>query len=458
MKLIRALFRCISADFQHKNLALHNNSYYNSNLIRKRRETMNMSKFIMAEENARVISGEDKIFGINKKAQEMIAKVGKEKVANATVGSLLDDSGNLVVLSSVVDVLKGLLPADYAEYAPIAGVPAFLDAAVKAVFMDHIPTGNLAAVATPGGTGAIRNTIQNYTRRGDTILTSDWYWSPYNTIAQELERKLETYPLFDDSYHFNHEGFSRKVRELLSREDRLVILINTPAHNPTGYSLSDDDWDSVLALLKKESQDKAKKIILLVDAAYIDFAGDAGKYRSFLPKLEGLPENLLALIAFSMSKSFTLYGMRGGALICMSPNKEITDEFKLVNSFSNRGTWSNGTRSAMVALARIFADDALLVKVVAEREKAMSVLLRRGEAFMQASEKAGLVTCPYGSGFFAIVPCDKCDEVGEELQKDGIFTVPFGGRGLRVSIASISEAWCTVIPEKMAAAIKKVNG
>ena len=100
-----------------------------------------MTRFIMAEENSRIITGEDKIFGINKQAREMIGKIGREKVANATIGSLLDDNGNLVILSSVVDVLKDLKPDDYAEYAPIAGVPAFLDAAVQAVFMDYTPNG-----------------------------------------------------------------------------------------------------------------------------------------------------------------------------------------------------------------------------------------------------------------------------------------------------------------------------
>lgn len=417
-----------------------------------------MSKFIMAQENSRTISGEDKIFGINKKAKEMIAKVGKENVANATIGSLLDDDGNLIVLSSVVDVLKDLTPKDYAEYAPITGVPAFLEAVQKAIFMDYTPKGNVEVVATPGGTGAIRNTIQNYTIKGDVIMTSDWFWSPYKTITQELERTLETYSLFDDNYHFNYLSFENKLTEILSRQDRLVIIINTPSHNPTGYSLSLEDWDMVLGILKKATEDKTKQIVLLVDAAYIDFAGDAKKCRAFLPKLEGLPENLLPLVAFSMSKSYTLYGMRGGALICMSPNKDITAEFKLVNAFSCRGTWSNGTRPVMVTLSRIFNDKALLEKVVREREAAMDLMLRRGKAFIKASEKVGLKTCPYDAGFFIIVPCENPDAVGEELQRDGIFTVPFGGRGLRVSVASISETWCSAIPEKMAATIKKING
>ena len=417
-----------------------------------------MGRFIMAEENARSISGTDKIFGVNKKAQKMIAKVGKEKVANATVGSLLDEEGNLVVLSSVVQVLKDLNPVDYAEYAPIAGIPAFLESAIKAVFMDYAPDCYVEAVATPGGTGAIRNTIQNYSRRGDAILTSDWHWSPYSTIAQELERTLETYTIFDSDNNFNHQSFESKLTEILNRQDRLVVILNTPSHNPTGYTLSQDDWDRILTVMKKAAEDKTKKLIILVDAAYIDFAGDAVENRAFLPKLIGLPENLLPLIAFSMSKSFTLYGMRGGALICLSPNKDITDEFKLVNSFSNRGTWSNGTRAAMVVLSRIYQDKELLDKVVEERKAAQAMLSRRGRIFVEAAMKINLNICPYKSGFFIIVNCKNPDDVSKELFEDGIFTVPFGRRGIRVSIASVSEKWCGIIPGKIAAAIKKVNG
>lgn len=417
-----------------------------------------MGRFLMAEENARTISGGDKIFGVNKKAQEMIAKEGKEKVANATIGALLDDEGNLVVLSSVVEILKGLSPDDYAEYAPIAGIPSFLDAAVKAVFMDYIPENYIDAVATPGGTGAIRNAIQNYTRRGDAVLTSDWHWSPYNTIAQELERTLDTFTIFDKDNNFNHPAFEKKFTELLSKQGRILVILNTPSHNPTGYTLSPEDWDHIISVMKTAAEDKSKKIVLLVDAAYLDFAGDPNESRAFLPKLQGLPENLLPLIAFSMSKSFTMYGMRGGALICMSPDKEIVDEFKLVNSFSNRGTWSNGTRCAMVVLSRIYKDNKLLEMVTAERVNAQAMLRRRGEIFVEEAKKVNLSICPYKSGFFIIVNCRYPDAVSEELFKDGIFTVPFDEKGLRVSIASVSEAWCYAIPGKMAEAIKRING
>lgn len=417
-----------------------------------------MDKYIMAQENGRSITGEDKIFGINKKAKEMIQKVGKQNVANATVGSLLDEEGNLVVLTSVIQILKELAPVDYAEYAPITGVPSFIEAAMKAVFMDFTPSCHIEAVATPGGTGAIHNAIQNYTKRGDTILTTDWYWSPYKTITEELERTIDTFPIFDEVNNFNHKAFEKKFNEIMSKQDRLVLILNTPSHNPTGYSITLEDWDKIIETIKKVAIDDTKKIALLVDVAYIDFAGDAKEYRAFLPKLEGLPENILPLIAFSMSKSYTLYGMRGGALICMSPNKAITDEFKIVNSFSCRGTWSNGNRSAMTALSHIYEDKSLLEKVRNEREAALAMLKQRGKVFMDEAKKVGLDTCPYDSGFFIIINCQNPDAVSQDLFNEGIFTVPFNGRGLRISIASISKAWCSVLPEKIIAAIKKVNG
>lgn len=415
-----------------------------------------MSKYIMAEANQRTISGEDKIFGINKLAQNMAKEVGSEKVANATVGSLLGEDGKLIVLPSISDELKKLGSHDFAEYAPIAGLPSFLEAAKKAVYLDHQPSCHFEAVATPGGTGAIRNAIQNYTQRGHIVLTSDWHWGPYVTISQELERTLDIYSLFKDDGSYNTDALDSKLKEVFEKQDKVLIILNTPSHNPTGYSLTLEDWDNLLKVLKKYTEKDSKKIILLVDVAYLDFAGDANEARAFLPRLENLPENLLPLIAFSMSKSYTMYGMRSGALMCLSPNKGITDEFKLVNSFSNRGTWSNGTRSAMTILANIFSDQNLLGKVKTQREEALSILQSRGEIFTKAIEEAGLSMCPYSCGFFAIVLCDKPGAVAKEAMEEGVFTVPMGD-GIRVSLASLSEEKCRMVPLKLAEAIKKTS-
>ena len=410
-----------------------------------------MGNYLFAEQNERIIPLEDKIFGINRLAKELESKIGKKAVINATLGSLLDDDGNLVVLSSVVEVLKNLAPVDYADYAPIGGTVEFKKSMKKAAFGSFTPDCFTEVVATPGGTGAIRNTISNFSKYGDKVLTSDWFWAPYGTIAQEIGRKITTYELFDENRNFNIASFNAKVSELMNEQGRLVIIINTPAHNPTGYSLTTGDWDKVIESVKSVCTGD-RKAAILVDAAYIDFAGDSTEYRGFLTKLEKLPDNILPIIAFSLSKTFTLYGMRSGAMICMTNNKGIAEEFVRVCEFSSRGTWSNCPRAAMAVLSKIYDNEELLLKVDRERSEYRNMLLKRGRAFEEAAKDANLPIVPFDSGFFASVPCDNPDEVGKVLQSDGIFLVPLA-KGLRITVASISEEKCRAIPAKIFSAI-----
>ena len=72
-----------------------------------------MSEMFFASQQGRVIPKEDKIFGINNRAKAMIAREGKDKVVNATLGALLDDKGDLIVLSSVTDVFRNLEKVGY---------------------------------------------------------------------------------------------------------------------------------------------------------------------------------------------------------------------------------------------------------------------------------------------------------------------------------------------------------
>lgn len=410
-----------------------------------------MAEYILARGNGRTIPQEDKIFGISNRAKKRIAEKGAEQVINATIGSLLDDRGELVVLSSVAAVFKQLSPKDYADYAPIGGIAPFKEAVQKAAFGAHQPEGFIEAVATPGGTGALRNVISNYSAAGDKVLTSDWHWAPYNTIAGELGRSIETFTFFTAQRSFHAEAFRQKVMQLLDIQESLVIIMNTPAHNPTGYSLTLSDWDQVVDVLC-EGAKRGKAIALVIDAAYIDFAGDEEEYRRFLPKLEKLPENVLPIMAYSLSKTFTLYGTRCGAMICIAKTKAIADEFKRVCEYSSRGSWSNSAKVAQVILSKIYSDPALLEKVDKERAHYRDMLLARGRAFEEEAQSVGLETVPFDAGFFLSIPCDNPDEISAKLEQEDVFIVPLA-KGLRVSVASISEEKCRKLPALIKAAM-----
>lgn len=401
------------------------------------------AKMGLAALNSREIPKQDKVFGINGRAKAAIAEKGYKNVTNATIGALLDDDGKLIVLSSIDDAVKSLSPSEYAEYAPIAGIPEFKKAVIKAALGDFATKRNIGVVSTPGGTGSLRNTIANYSCPGDKILTHDWCWPNYKNVAEEQGRGFETFEMFDEIGNFNITDFEYKVNKLLRIQDRLVVILNTPANNPTGYSLSQKEWQGVIEILNGIPDDKV--VSLLVDIAYIDFAGEKEEVRSFLPLLEQLKSNVLPLLAYSASKTFTFYGFRCAALICLADSEEVAEEFVRVCSYSSRATWSNAPRGPQEVITKIYNDKDLLNRVNGERKKFREMLLARGHAFEEEAKKVGLKIVPFKAGFFTSIPCEDPDAVSAKLEKSDVFCVPMT-MGIRVSIASISEEKCRKLP------------
>ena len=409
---------------------------------------------IFARQNGRNISKEDRIFGISNRAKATAAKIGKDNVINGTIGALMTDDGKLIVLDSVDRVFKSLTPDEYAAYAPIGGVPEFKTAIKKAAFGNFEPKSYTQIVATPGGTGAIRNAVSNYTSRGESVLVADWFWAPYKTICEEIERNLETFRFFSEEGGFDTVDFKKRVFEILDRQDSLVIILNSPAHNPTGYSITVKEWEKIKEIFSEVPEDK--HIALFCDVAYIDFAGDEELYRQFLPVLDEMPENVLPIIGYSASKTFTMYGMRCGAMICLAKNEDVAEEFRQACEFSSRGSWSNCNRAPQTIIAKIFQDPELKKLVDDERKEYREMLLRRGRAFEQAAKECGLEMVPFDAGFFASVPMDDPEAVAKELEKENIFLVPLA-KGIRISIAAVSEENCKKIPARIKACMDKLD-
>lgn len=393
----------------------------------------------------------DAIFGLAAKAKEAIDKYGKENVINSTLGALVDDKGDLICLNTVYQELKSMPDAAIAAYAQVAGQPDFLETVPNICFGKYRPDAHIRAVATPGGTGSVRHSIYNYTEPGDSILISDWFWSPYITISEEYGRKATTFELFNSKNEFNMESFKEKFEELLNKQKRLVTILNTPANNPTGYSLSDEEWDEVLNLAKENAKDPENRIIIVVDCAYIDYAGIGDERRKFFAKFSGLPKNILIIAAFSMSKGYTMYGMRSGAAICISSDEEIAEEFYYSCLHSNRANWSNGTRAAMEIMTRIAKDPEKTKAYEAEVKEAKMMLRKRADAFVKGAKEAGLEILPYRDGFFVSIPCKDAKKASDELIKENLFVVALK-KGLRFAVCAVSEEKCKTAP----AIIKKV--
>ena len=410
----------------------------------------------MAASHARDKRLKDAIFGASAACREAAAKYGADKVTNATIGTMIDDEGKLACLPTMERVYRSLPMTDIIAYAPISGLPEYLDAVIDLTFAGHKPEGYLGSVATAGGTGAIHHAVANYAERGTYVLTSDWFWGTYNVICNECGCKLTNYTLFDEQQHFNLPAYTAKVDEILKGQDSLLVIINTPAHNPTGFSLTEEDWDKVLDLTKKYAA-QGKKMSILVDIAYIDYAGEKNETRKFMKKFGNLPANIFVMFAFSMSKGYTAYGQRTGALVAVSSSEEVITEFKEINKYTSRATWSNINRGAMTLLAKISADKETLAQFEKERDAFYQMIQERGMLFMKEAKECGLNALPYKGGFFLSVPAKDPQAVCDKLHDDLIFAVPLK-MGVRIAACSVSAAKMKGIAAKVLKALKAVEG
>ncbi len=378
----------------------------------------------------------DPIFEAGQQCKAAIKIHGKDKVTNATIGVVLNEEGKLGVLPTVEKIFREMKMTDFTTYAALAGNADYIDAVKNIVFGKTNYQGYLGAVATAGGTGAIHHAIANYAERGESVLTSDWCWGNYKIICAETGKRLETFQLFNDELTaFNITNFADKVESLLTKQNSLLIILNTPAHNPTGYAISNDEWDKILDVIKSHAA-QGKKISLLVDIAYIDFAAERKIAWGFMDKFSNLPANVLTLISFSMSKSYTFYGQRTGALVALSTDADVIKEFDETNKFSCRAVWSNINNGAQVLCVKLYQDEKLSAELEKDQTNLRNLVNRRAKIFVDEANEVGLKIVPYKGGFFIAVPSENPVAVCNELHKDLIFAVPLQ-YGIRVAACSM---------------------
>ncbi len=398
----------------------------------------------------------DSIFATNALAQEASKIYGNENVVNGTIGAILDESEVPLFMKNVEQVYRNLPAKEYSQYAPIAGIPEYLVRVEEQCFGAYRPDAFIKSIAIAGGTGGLHHMVHNYTALGDEVLTSDWFWGPYNGLCTDNGRKLATFTLYDDNLHFNHASFQEEVLRISSKQVNTMIWLNTPAHNPTGFTLSEQDWDSILAFLKSVAIPGEKNIILGVDVAYLDYAGEKDQIRSFFTKFSGLPDSIFVNIVYSLSKGYTLYGQRMGALIAISSNQSLVDEFWDVHCSTSRSTWSNLSRPAMQTLVEISKSPERQKAFEEERASYYRLIKERANIFMEEAATVGLPVLPYHAGFFISIPSPNPKAVCEELQKENVFLVPLK-MGIRVAACGVTKKKMKGLAEKVAQAMKKVG-
>ncbi len=197
------------------------------------------------------------------------------------------------------------------EYAPSAGIPAYLKAVHDYYTRIGIELEPGDMLATAGGSEALSMTLACILDDGDELLTAEPFYPNYSTFTQVTGATIRPIPTFAE------EGFRYAVRERIEpliNEHTRAILMTNPG-NPTGYVLSRAEM-RVIADIAKEHD-----LYVVSDEVYREFVYGGEEMTSML-EFEDLHDNVI--VVDSVSKRFSACGARVGVVV--SRNKAFMTE------------------------------------------------------------------------------------------------------------------------------------
>ena len=283
------------------------------------------------------------------------------------VGVYKDAEGRTPVMRAVKAAERQLWETETTKtYTGLAGEPAFADAMRALVLGDSAPATRVAAAATPGGTGAIRQGFElvRMAAPGATVWLSAPTWPNHITILKYLGIPMAEYRYFDEATRgVDFDGMMADLGRV-GRGD--AVLLHGCCHNPTGANLTPAQWEQVADLLN------ARGAVPFVDIAYQGFGdgldADATGTRTIVARC---PE---VIIAASCSKNFGIYRERTGLIMA------VGDEARLgvtqgTLAFLNRQNFSFPPDHGARLVTMILTDPALRADWEAELEEVRTGML-----------------------------------------------------------------------------------
>ncbi|MDB5733034.1 MAG: aromatic amino acid aminotransferase [Variovorax sp.] len=300
----------------------------------------------------------DPIFGLN----EQYAADSNPKKVNLGVGVYYDDNGKLPLLECVQAAEEDMMKKPSARaYLPMDGIAAY-DSAVKGLVFgaesEPVKSGRVATVQAIGGTGGLKIGADFLKKLNPAakVLISDPSWENHRALFTNAGFPVDTYPYYDATRR--GVDFDGMLGALQAAPAGTVVVLHACCHNPTGYDLTDAQWDQVIATVK------AGNLVAFLDMAYQGFGHGIAEDGAVIGKF--VASGLSFFVSTSFSKSFSLYGERVGALSVLCESKEEADRVLSQLKIVIRTNYSNPPTHGGAVVAAVLNDPAR--RAVWERE------------------------------------------------------------------------------------------
>ncbi len=276
-----------------------------------------------------------------------------EKI-NLSVGVYQDDSGQTPVLEVVREAEKRLAEESTGKgYLPISGSPEYAQRVQHLLLgTDHeaVQAGRIATFQTPGGTGALRvaaDFLHTHLPQA-TVWLSDPTWANHPNIFAAARVPTKTYAYYDPQTH--GLAIDRMLESIGKIPAGDIILLHACCHNPTGIDPTPDQWQAIVAAVRKQG------LLPLLDFAYQGFAEgieeDATSLRRFSQ------DGAELIVCSSFSKNFGLYCERVGALSVLCKTAENSQAVQSQVKRTIRTNYSNPPRHGAEIVNWVLGNEA----------------------------------------------------------------------------------------------------
>jgi len=292
----------------------------------------------------------------------------REAKVDLGVGVYKDASGNTPVMRAVKEAERRILADQGTKaYTGLAGDPAFADAMIDLVLGDTVSRERMAAVATPGGTGAIRQGLELIKMAAPTatVWISAPTWPNHPSIIKYLGMKMAEYRYFNNETRgVDFDGMLTDLKNIPAGD---VVLLHGCCHNPTGANLTADQMAQVIEVVK------AQGALPFIDIAYQGFGDGLDEDGAATRAVAAAFENVL--IAASCSKNFGVYRERTGILmgVCKDAVEKALTQQNM--AFLNRQNYSFPPDHGARVVTTILTDPELRANWETELEETRNGML-----------------------------------------------------------------------------------
>ena len=343
----------------------------------------------------------------------------REQKIDLGVGVYKDAEGRTPIMRAIKTAEKQLWETETTKsYTGLAGDVGFADAMFGLLMGDAVPRNCVAAAATPGGTGAVRQGFDmiRMADREARVFVSDPSWPNHITMLKHLEMHMQPYRYFDSETRA--VDFAGMMEDLADARVGDVVLLHGCCHNPTGANLNMTEWKAVIAAMT------AAGAVPMIDIAYQGF-GDGLEADAAAVRLvaASVPE---CLIAASCSKNFGIYRERTGLLMAVAQDSGLHAVTQGNLAFLNRQNYSFPPDHGARVVSTILTDDGLKADWMAELEDVrLSMLGLREQLAAELQRLSGsdrFAFLAQHRGMFSRLGCS--GEQVEALRRDhGIYMV-----------------------------------